>query len=186
MKSASLAAFAGAALVACISGSAAALAAMPCAIIAASSIVVLYAAFSAHRASSIPWIAGGALFAMLLPITPPPAPGGVSTHGVSRGVSGDLFALLDRLDVRPDAVIGTRVSVTGTWTPGDGGGDATVSRRIVNCCAADALDVGFDVEPIAGVKGANGKWVRVTGVVRVRMEDGEVRYALTSAVVDDP
>jgi hypothetical protein len=107
----------------------------------------------------------------------------VSTR-VPRGhVVADLFDALDRLDAEPSAFDGRIISVSGTWTPATDRGAATVSRRVMSCCAADAVDVGFDVAPIGAVRVRAGAWVRVSGHVRVRLRDGDLRYEIGRATV---
>ncbi len=58
-----------------------------------------------------------------------------------------------------------------------------MARRVMTCCAADAVDVGFDVIPARPIHFASGAQVRVSGVVRASLRDGEIRYALADAVV---
>lgn len=120
----------------------------------------------------------GICAALLLPDTPPPAPGTVSTRPASTAVHGDLFDALDRLDSAPDSMVGRTIAVTGTWTPASRDGLATVSRRVVSCCAADAVDVGFDVRLERDAHVAAGTWVRVDGTVGERFVDGDVRFVL--------
>jgi hypothetical protein len=55
--------------------------------------------------------------------------------------------------------------------------------QIMACCAADAIAIGFDVAPRRSVAIAAGTPVRVTGIVRAGMQDGELRYRLDEAVV---
>ena len=120
----------------------------------------------------------GALFAVGLPVVAPPAPGAVSTRGVSSSIRGDLFDALATLDSNPNALLEKTISVTGSWTPATSGELATVSRRIVSCCAADAVDVGFDVRLDRDKHVERGRWVRIEGVVSERVVDGDVRYVL--------
>ena len=91
---------------------------------------------------------------------------------------GDLFEALDRLDSAPNAMLGSMIAVTGTWTPASRADLATVSRRVVSCCAADAVDVGFDVRLSRGVRVEAGSWVRVDGTVAERVVDGDIRFVL--------
>jgi uncharacterized membrane protein YcgQ (UPF0703/DUF1980 family) len=96
---------------------------------------------------------------------------------------GDLFALLDRLDRDPSSAAGSQAVVTGQWTPPSDGHPASVSRRVMTCCAADAVAVGFDVYPARSVAIASGARVRVRGTVRSEIIDGELRYALVGATI---
>ena len=102
----------------------------------------------------------------------------------ARGIShaGDLFALLERIDSDPRA-IGRSVAVSGEWRPGDAARAASVSRRIMACCAADAVDVGFDVVPRRAAAIKAGAEVCVAGVLAVRLLDGELRYQIVHAIV---
>lgn len=95
----------------------------------------------------------------------------------------DLFDALDALDADPSSALGRTIAVSGTWTPPHGGWPATVSRRIMSCCAADAVDVGFDVTPRGRVSIHSGTWVRVSGRIRISLRDGDVRYEIADATV---
>jgi uncharacterized protein DUF1980 len=112
-----------------------------------------------------------------------PAVRGVEARAPRIHGAADLFDALDALDADPSAIEGRVISVSGTWTPSHDGWAPTVSRRIMTCCAADAVDVGFDVEPRAGVRVTSGAWVRVTGRVRANLRDGDVRYEIADAEV---
>jgi hypothetical protein len=131
-----------------------------------------------RRARAIGASLCGAAFALALPISPPPAPGAVSTRAVASSMQGDLFEALARLDADPNALLGHTLAVTGSWTPPTRDDLATVSRRIVSCCAADAVDVGFDVRLIRDARVARGAWVRIEGTVGERVVDGDIRYVL--------
>jgi uncharacterized membrane protein YcgQ (UPF0703/DUF1980 family) len=96
---------------------------------------------------------------------------------------GDLFEALDRLDSAPNAMLGNTIAVTGTWTPASRDDLATVSRRVVSCCAADAVDVGFDVRLSHDSRVAAGTWVRVDGTVAERVVDGDIRFVLEQSRV---
>jgi hypothetical protein len=175
----------GAAVCAAVTGAAAALVALPpLVLIASACAVVLFAIRS--RGCPVGGIATGlalgAALALTLPNTAPPAAEEVVTRG-ARGGSGDLFALLDGIDRDPRSVLGTRVSVTGEWAPPRAGRPATVSRRIMTCCAADAIAVGFDVIPVGRPLPRPGSVVRITGVLRSSMRGGEMRYEIASAGV---
>lgn len=112
-----------------------------------------------------------------------PGPRNVGMRAPHGHISADLFQALDVLDADPAAFNGRIIAVTGTWTPASASGAATVSRRVMSCCAADALDVGFDVGPSGGVHAQPGTWVRVAGHVRVRLRNGEMRYEIDNALV---
>jgi len=125
----------------------------------------------------------GAAFALALPTSAPPAPGVVSTSAVAVVMRGDLFDELGKLDSDPNAVLGTTISVTGAWTPATHDSLATISRRIVSCCAADAIDVGFDVRLERDEHIGAGEWVQIEGIVGERVVDGDVRYVLEHSVI---
>ncbi len=129
------------------------------------------------------YAASGVCAALMLPTSPPPAPGTVSTRPASTAMRGDLFEALDRLDSAPSAMLGSAISVAGTWTPASSDELATVSRRVVSCCAADAVDVGFDVRLSQYSRVAAGTWVRVDGIVGERVVDGDVRFVLEQSRV---
>lgn len=187
-----LAALAAFSCAAALGGGVAALTAMPpiiSALAGASLLVVALRDANAARRPAIVagWAAAGALAGLLLPSTAPDAPGGVVTRAAGAGFHGDLFDVLDALDRDPAMVLDRSVTVTGRWTPSRGDDAATVSRRIVQCCAADAVDVGFDVRTSGPTRDiATGTLVRVRGVVRASMRDGEVRYVLERSVVTPP
>jgi hypothetical protein len=125
----------------------------------------------------------GMLGGLWLPADPLPAPGRVVTRSAGTATRGDLFAILDALDRDPAAIVGRVVSVSGEWTPPLDGSPAAVSRRVMSCCAADAVDVGFDVELAVPEKIESRRWVRVTGVVARRMRDGESRFVLERSTI---
>ena len=133
---------------------------------------------AAPRRRTFAYAVCGVCAALCLPASPPPAPGMVSTRPPSTSLRGDLFEALDRLDSTPNEMLGSTISVTGTWTPASRGELATVSRRVVSCCAADAVDVGFDVRLSRDVRVAAGSWVRVDGTVAERAVDGDIRFVL--------
>ncbi|HET9341678.1 MAG TPA: hypothetical protein VFO25_02025 [Candidatus Eremiobacteraceae bacterium] len=138
---------------------------------------------AAHRGRSLAFAVCGVCAALCLPTSPPPAPGTVSTRPAPTSLRGDLFEALDRLDSAPSAVLGSTIAVTGTWTPASRDALATVSRRVVSCCAADAVDVGFDVRLSRDVRVAAGSWVRVDGTVAERVVDGDIRFVLEHSQV---
>jgi len=178
-------AFAALALVAALSGSARALCAMPAWCVAATGVLAAAGALrtAQRRAQLVAALVAGSLAALTLPRMPPPVAGDVISRAPKTNATGDLFALLDRLDSAPDGMLGTRETVGGEWTPAAAGNAATVSRRIMACCAADAVAVGFDVVPAARAAIAAGAEVRVSGTLRSSMRDGELRYALVDASV---
>lgn len=77
----------------------------------------------------------------------------LDTSVLARGV--DLFDALETLDENPHA-LGRRIVVSGLWRPSDRGICAAVFRRVMACCAADAINVGFDVLPARAVSFAAG------------------------------
>jgi hypothetical protein len=178
---------AGAALAASATGAASALTAIPPPVMFAAAIALSIvvnaddrrtAAPTRGRAATILWTTVGALCALLLPVASPPAPGHVISHSADPSLHGDLFDVLDALDREPTDVIGRTVSVSGDWMPAEGDVPATVSRRVMSCCAADAVDVGFDVDMFRPRAIPAGARVRVTGIIDARMRDGETRYVL--------
>lgn len=120
---------------------------------------------------------------LLLPAHAPSATGPVQTR--SPGLLGhtDLFTVLERLDEDPREVINQRVSVTGEWEAQSAGRAATVSRTVMSCCAADVIRVGFDVALRRAQKLSSHAWVRVSGIVRVHMYDGDTRYVLEDSSI---
>ena len=133
--------------------------------------------------AGMPSILAGVALSLLLPTSPPPIGGSVITSAAGTGAAGDLFDVLNRIDRDPAGVIGRSVSVSGEWSPPSGDRMATVSRRVMSCCAADAVAVGFDVDAARPRHIAKGTWVRVRGIVRARMTDGEERFSLEQSVV---
>lgn len=182
---------AGAVMATAVTGASDALTTMPRSVMAATALALAWVALHrdpignrrlfAHRARGMPPGYGvliGALFGVFVPLQMPPPSAGVVARPIGVALHADLFDALARLDADPGAVIGRRISVSGRWMAATDGRDASVSRRVMSCCAADVVDVGFDVEPATGRGPANGAWVRVDGVVRMRVRDGEVRYVL--------
>jgi len=125
----------------------------------------------------------GLLAGLALPNGPIDPPRGVVTASVGGRFAGDLFAALDRIDRDPASVLGTTLTVSGAWTPASGGQAATVSRRIMACCAADTIAVGFDVLAAQRTTPPAGSNVVVSGTLRAQMRNGEVRYELAHAAV---
>jgi hypothetical protein len=165
------------------------LVAMPRIVVAAFGIVCLVVSAGRRgraelRSGTMTWlgaIAAGLTLALVLPKTPLPAP--VITRSPGGSHAGDLFALLDALDRDPTGLLERSVTVTGAWTPRDGPRAATVSRRVMTCCAADAVSVGFDVEPARAAPQRLGSSIRVTGILGATLRDGELRYVIRRASV---
>jgi hypothetical protein len=173
---------AGLALTVCATGASRTLVALPPPVIACFGIVTLVLARPTRLTPlSVGALAVGAALGLALPQSLPI--GRVATHSPGGAHDGDLFALLDRLDDDPRAVVGGYVSVSGVWTPPSHGHAATVSRRVMACCAADAIDVGFDVYGARGALTA-GQPVVVRGFVHAVLAGGELRYSLDDARVD--
>lgn len=184
-------AFAGSAAAAtALDGAARSLTAAPPAFTFCAGIALLVLSLRADNSSgAIVWrtwsvaaLAGGCAGLSLL-YAAQPAPRDVSVRVPRNHVAADLFDALDRLDADPAAFDRRIIAVSGSWTPATAPGAATVSRRVMSCCAADAVDVGFDVMPNRDVRIQPGTWVRVEGRVRVRLRDGELRYELADATV---
>jgi hypothetical protein len=174
---------AGLALTVCATGASRTFVALPPPVIACFGIVMLVLARKPIRLTPllVGALAIGAALGLALPRSLPI--GRVATHSPGGVHDGNLFALLDRLDDDPRAVLGENVSVSGVWTPPSHGHAATVSRRVMACCAADAIDVGFDVHGARGPLSA-GQPVVVRGFVHAVLADGELRYSLDDAHVD--
>jgi hypothetical protein len=176
-------ALAGLALTVFATGASRTLVALPPIVVACFGIALLVLAWKGVRL--MPSLAGafaiGVALGLALPGSLPV--GTVATHSPGGAHDGDLFALLDRLDDDPRAVLGNYVSVSGVWTPPSGGHAATVSRRVMACCAADAIDVGFDVRGAYGPL-RTGQPVVVRGFVHAALAAGELRYSLDDARVD--
>jgi hypothetical protein len=125
----------------------------------------------------------GTAFGFALPGSLAPIRSNVMTHAPAWPASNALFAALERLDAGPQDLLGKRISVSGAWHPPVAGSLGAVAQPVMTCCAADAVDVGFDVIPARPIHVAAGAQVRVSGVVRASLRDGETRYALTDADV---
>jgi len=164
-------------------GACAALTSIPTIVLFATGVTLAWCSCMPRARTVSPCIAIGIVCGLLLPSTPPPVAGVVVTHGDGVALHGDIFDVLDRLDDDPSRVLGRRVSVSGEWAPASVQRPATVSRRIMTCCAADAIAVGFDVEAASVRPRKTGDWVRVDGVVRERMVDGERRFVLEQSQV---
>lgn len=202
-----VAAFGGFALAASASGATHALTMMPAWLEAAVGVVCLYVAagdtrvvrdrtsllvttpgreLRSRRAASfartLRAALAGTIAGALLPAQPQAPTGPIVTHTVARHERGDLFELLDRLDADPRSVLGRRVIVTGEWTPPSAGRPASVSRRVMTCCAADTVAVGFDVTG-PNARARPNEWVTVAGTLTAKMELSEVRYRIERAKV---
>jgi|GEM_PF-6891356 len=125
----------------------------------------------------------GLIASIPLPLTPIAPPAGVVTAAVGRGFAGDLFEVLERIDQDPGAMDGTTVTVSGEWTPSTAEGPATVSRRLMACCAADTVAVGLEVLGDRRYTVNAGTMVAVSGIVRARISKGDIRYGLAHARV---
>jgi DUF1980 C-terminal domain len=132
-------------------------------------------------------VAFGLAAGAALPAHLPPPNGRVTTHGIAHrdaaGSSDDLFDALEAVDDRPQSFVDKPLSVTGWWRPQAGDVPASVSRPVMTCCAADAVDVGFDVFVRHAVHLPVQTLVRVRGLLRASMHDGETRYAIVDADV---
>jgi hypothetical protein len=178
-------AFAGAAAVAAAAGGAAgSLTAAPPAftLVAGAVLVVVAVRASGLRAVSVAATLG-VVAGLALADVSPAGPRDVIERAPRGHAASDLFDALDALDADPSAFDGRRIAVSGVWTQASGTQEATVSRRVMSCCAADALDVGFDVVPHLVVPARSGMWVRVIGLVRARLRDGELRFEIDDADV---
>ena len=187
MRDCDAAACLGAACIAAVtSGACASLVAVPppLVLVTGAALIVVAVRGAGHRPRfAAAHAALGAMFVLALPRTIATPPGGVITRGTAATSTVDLFDVLDRLDRDADALLGNVVAVTGEWTPASRGHLATVSRRIMTCCAADAVRIGFDVAPDHIVPLPSGAWVRVRGIVQRRLDDGEMRYVLEQSRV---
>lgn len=119
-----------------------------------------------------------------LPSSAPASFRPVLTHAALHPARDDLFDALDALDARPGMMLGRHIWVTGVWRPHDGDNLATVSQRVMACCAADAVDIGFDVLQAHRIIAlAPGTRVRVGGIISEILRQGETRYVLRDADV---
>ncbi len=150
----------------------------------AGAVVISFALLcSWHRALFACWFAVGTVLGFGLPSALPAPSLVVVTHAstLSRGI--DLFDALEKLDDDPAALTGRRITVTGLWRPSVDGVCAAVFRRVMACCAADSIDVGFDVVPARAISLRANVPVQVSGEVESVVRDGEVRYRLRDASV---
>jgi hypothetical protein len=181
-----LASMAGLAVGAASTGASNALTVMPATLMVAFGVIgaILALAPSGRRMMATALLACGIALGTALPHAAPQPSGAVVTHAVHSSQRGDLFELLDQIDADPHTLLGSRVTISGEWSPASGDQAATVSRRVMSCCAADAVRVGFDVLSSREVRLREGKPVRVDGVLRSRLRDGDVRYVIDDARVE--
>jgi uncharacterized membrane protein YcgQ (UPF0703/DUF1980 family) len=180
----------GAAVASALDGAARSLtAASPALTFCAGAALIILSVQANNSAGAISWrkflvatLAGGCAGLSLL-CTAPAAPRDVTARVPRNHVAADLFDTLDRLDADPAAFDRRIIDVSGTWTPATAQGAATISRRVMSCCAADAIDVGFDVIPSREIQVPSGQWVRAAGRVRVRLRNGELRYEIFDAAI---
>ena len=184
-------AFAGSAAIAsALDGAARSLTAAPSAFTFCAGVALLALSVRADRsARAVSWrtwtfatLAGGCAGLSLMHASPS-APHDMSVRVPRNHIAADLFDALDQLDADPAAFDRRIVAVSGAWTPATAQRAATVSRRVMSCCAADAIDVGFDVIPNRTLTIHSGSWVHVEGRVRVRLRDGELRYEIAEAAI---
>lgn len=175
---------AGACIVSALSGASSALTVIPAWATALTGLLLASSALrsSRNRTRESLALACGVAVGLALPTKSLPAPGVVAAHGVATGMRGDLFDALDRLDADPTSLVGDRISVSGIWMPANGDRLATISRRVMSCCAADEVDVGFDVSLSRATRLRPGEWIRIDGIVGERVVDGDVRYLLEHSV----
>jgi hypothetical protein len=178
-----LAALAGCAAIASLSGAAGAITSVRPPLMLFCAALLLAAALQAKHARThcLLWLIGGAAAGLTLPRVPPPVAGPIVSHSFGR--SGDLFDVLDRIDGDPSSMLGRVVTVSGTWRSAAGSRSAAVFRRVMACCAADAIAVGLDVLPAGIAAASDGDSVAVSGALRAVLREGELRYALTQARV---
>jgi len=128
-------------------------------------------------------LVAGIVLGLCVPSVVAPAFEGVVTHAIGQARGVDLFDALQRLDDDPQSLEGTVISVSGRWREDATGAPSSVYRTVMSCCAADAIDAGFDVVPAKHVALPDGLPVRVTGIVRAYVSAGEIRYRLVDASV---
>jgi hypothetical protein len=175
---------AGVALAAVTTGASRAFVATPAIVVVAfgATTLVIVLAPTRTRGQALAAVCTGFALGLALPRSLPVER--IVTRGLGDRSTGDLFALLDRLDAQPQAMIGRPAVVSGVWTPPRTGQGASVSRRVMSCCAADALDVGFDVAPARPVGFDQGVEVCVRGFIAARVQSGELRYRIERATVE--
>ena len=171
-----------------VTGSCGELVATPREVLAAFGLVAALIAFvtcGAQRGSLFACAAIGFGVGISLGREPPAQREVVTRAHLAHRSPADMFSLLDEIDRTPSAVLGRRVAVSGEWFPASLDRAASVSRRIMACCAADAIRVGFDVrvqDATAPMFAADAD-VCVEGYVRSLLRDGDVRYVIEHALV---
>jgi hypothetical protein len=174
----------GAAVAAALDGAARTLTAAPPAFTLCAGVALIVISVRAMVWRTVlPALLAGACAGLWLTNAAPSGPRDIGARAPHGHIAADLFDALDSLDANPGAFDGRTIEVSGTWTPASAREAATVSRRVMSCCAADAMDVGFDVKSSRTLRARPGAWVRVSGHVRVRLRDGEMRYEIEDAVV---
>jgi hypothetical protein len=184
-------AFAGAAaLVSALDGAARSLTAAPpiLTFCAGAALLMLSVKFStaSHAITRRRWFIAalaGVCAGLTLSHATPSGPRDVVALVPRNHIAADLFDALDELDANPAVFDHRTIEVSGTWTPPSAQSTATISRRVMSCCTADAVDVGFDVVTKDAGHLQPGAWVRVSGRVRGRLRDGELRYDIVDASV---
>lgn len=149
----------------------------------AASLVISLALLSSRQGVVLAWFAVGVFFGFGLPSAVPAPNSMVVTHAPALSHGVDLFDALERLDDDPQSLAGRRIAVTGLWRPSVDHASAAVFRRVMACCAADSIDVGFDVVPARAVSLGADIPVQVTGLVESVVRDGEIRYRLRDSSV---
>jgi hypothetical protein len=185
-------AFAGAAaMVSALDGAARSLTAAPPMLIVCASAALLIlstqADGSSHAIARRTWLVAafvGGCVGLSLARATPSAPRDVVALVPRNHVAADLFDALDQLDANPAAFDRRIIEVSGTWMPASEEATATISRRVMSCCTADAVDVGFDVITNGPARVQPGAWVHVSGRVRDRLRNGELRYEIVDATVE--
>jgi hypothetical protein len=128
-------------------------------------------------------LGAGAIVGFALPATLAPPSSAVLTGKLPLARGVDLFDALAKLDDDPASLEDRQITVSGMWKPAEGGDPAAVYRVVMACCAADAVDVGFDVAPAHRVGVAAGTFVKVGGRVTPTVRSGEMRWVLRDATV---
>jgi len=156
----------------------------PAPVMIATAAIFAVALFKSRSRSVPAGLIAGVIAGCTLPGNAPASWQTVITHATLHSAHNDLFDALDTLDAQPGVLLGRHIWVTGVWRPPDRENLATVSQRVMACCAADAVDIGFDVVPTHIVALPAGTRVRVGGIVNEMLRQGETRYVLRDAVVN--
>lgn len=82
----------------------------------------------------------------------------------TKGYGVKDWASLIRQTTDTSSLIGTRLTLTGFVVPSNGG-QFTLTRFVISCCAVDAQPVGVEVLPRDGAVQSSGAWVQVTGAL---------------------